>query len=129
MTSSALHDKMVELVKRMLDLHKQLLKAKTPHVWADDSQLTAYSLRPLDSEPSAVSRKPLADTDGSRPTAHSPRPSNSEPSAVSRKPMAAPDGQVYEQFLGKVIRLTPSHQAKVEERAEVGNAVGIRTCA
>gem|GEM_PF-1583801 len=25
------HDKMVELVERMLDLHKQLPKAKTPH--------------------------------------------------------------------------------------------------
>jgi hypothetical protein len=29
--------------------------------------------------------------------------------------MADPDGQVYEQFLGKVIRLTAGHQAKVEE--------------
>jgi len=27
----ARHDKMVELVERMLDLHKQLPKAKTPH--------------------------------------------------------------------------------------------------
>jgi hypothetical protein len=25
------HDRMVELVERMLDLHKQLPKAKTPH--------------------------------------------------------------------------------------------------
>jgi hypothetical protein len=39
----ARHDKMVELVARMLDpsagsgqaLHKQLPKAKTPHVWAN----------------------------------------------------------------------------------------------
>ena len=28
----ARHDKMVELVERMLDLHKQLPKAKTPRV-------------------------------------------------------------------------------------------------
>ena len=27
----ARHDRMVELVERMLDLHKQLPKAKTPH--------------------------------------------------------------------------------------------------
>jgi hypothetical protein len=35
-------------------------------------------------------------------------------------------GNVYEQFLGKVIRLTPSHQAKVEEKPEVKKAGGIR---
>jgi len=51
-------------------------------------------------------------------TAHSPRPSNSGPSAVSRKPMADPNGQVYEQFLGKVIRLTAGHQAKVKDKRE-----------
>jgi len=34
-------------------------------------------------------------------------------------------GNVYEQFLGKVIRLTPSHQAKVEEKPEVKKAGGI----
>jgi hypothetical protein len=34
-------------------------------------------------------------------------------------------GQVYEQFLGKVIRLTPSHQAKVEEKPEVKKAGGV----
>ncbi|AXV37894.1 MAG: restriction endonuclease subunit M [Methanobacterium sp. BRmetb2] len=34
-------------------------------------------------------------------------------------------GHVYEQFLGKVIRLTPSHQAKVEEKPEVKKAGGI----
>ena len=34
-------------------------------------------------------------------------------------------GQVYEQFLGKVIRLTPSHQAKVEEKPEVRKAGGV----
>jgi len=34
-------------------------------------------------------------------------------------------GNVYEQFLGKVIRLTPSHMAKVEEKPEVKKAGGI----
>ena len=34
-------------------------------------------------------------------------------------------GQVYEQFLGKVIRLTPSHRAKVEEKPEVRRAGGV----
>jgi len=34
-------------------------------------------------------------------------------------------GQVYEQFLGKVIRLTPSHQARVEEKPEVKKAGGV----
>jgi hypothetical protein len=34
-------------------------------------------------------------------------------------------GQVYEQFLGKVIRLTSSHQAKVDDKPEVKNAGGI----
>lgn len=34
-------------------------------------------------------------------------------------------GNVYEQFLGKTIRLTPSHQAKVEEKPEVKKAGGI----
>jgi hypothetical protein len=37
---------------------------------------------------------------------------------VSRKPMADVLGEVYEQFLGKVIRLTAGHQAKVEEKPE-----------
>ena len=31
-------------------------------------------------------------------------------------------GEVYEQFLGKVIRLTAGHQAKVEEKPEVRKA-------
>jgi len=54
--------------------------------------------------------------DGTQLTAYSLRlDSDSGPSAASRKPMADPNGQVYEQFLGKVIRLTPSHQAEVEE--------------
>lgn len=34
-------------------------------------------------------------------------------------------GQVYEQFLGKVIRLTPAHQARVEEKPEVKKAGGV----
>lgn len=34
-------------------------------------------------------------------------------------------GQVYEQFLGKVIRLTPSHQAVVEDKPEVKKAGGV----
>ncbi len=34
-------------------------------------------------------------------------------------------GQVYEQFLGKVIRLTKGHQARVEEKPEVRKAGGV----
>ena len=34
-------------------------------------------------------------------------------------------GNVYEQFLGKVIRLTAAHQAKVEEKPEVQKAGGV----
>jgi len=34
-------------------------------------------------------------------------------------------GHVYEQFLGKVIRLTPSHQAKIDEKPEVKKAGGV----
>ncbi|MDR2966537.1 MAG: Eco57I restriction-modification methylase domain-containing protein [Methanobacteriaceae archaeon] len=34
-------------------------------------------------------------------------------------------GNVYEQFLGKVIRLTPSNQAKIEEKPEVKKAGGV----
>jgi type I restriction-modification system DNA methylase subunit len=34
-------------------------------------------------------------------------------------------GHVYEQFLGKVIRLTPGHRAKVEEKPEVKKAGGV----
>ncbi|TFH14618.1 MAG: restriction endonuclease subunit M, partial [Lentisphaerales bacterium] len=34
-------------------------------------------------------------------------------------------GQVYERFLGKVIRLTTGHQAKVEEKPEVRKAGGV----
>jgi hypothetical protein len=41
---------------------------------------------------------------------------------VSRKPIANVLGQVYEQLLGKVIRLTTGQQAKVEEKPEVRSA-------
>lgn len=34
-------------------------------------------------------------------------------------------GQVYEQFLGKVIRLTEGHQARIEEKPEVRKAGGV----
>ena len=34
-------------------------------------------------------------------------------------------GQVYEQFLGKVIRLTDKHQAKIEDKPEVRKAGGV----
>lgn len=34
-------------------------------------------------------------------------------------------GQVYEQFLGKIIRLTPAHRAVVEEKPEVRKAGGV----
>jgi len=34
-------------------------------------------------------------------------------------------GHVYEQFLGKVIRLTPGHRAKVEDKPEVKKAGGV----
>ena len=34
-------------------------------------------------------------------------------------------GQVYEQFLGKVIRLTAGHQAKIDEKPEVREAGGV----
>lgn len=34
-------------------------------------------------------------------------------------------GQVYERFLGKVIRLTTNHQAKIEEKTEVRKAGGV----
>jgi len=40
--------------------------------------------------------------------------------------MADVPGQVYEQFLGKVIRLTAGHQAKVEEKPEVGKTDELR---
>ena len=76
---------------------------------------------PMGTAPDAVKR--LVDrfdqnrdaTDGSQLTAFSPRlDSQSGPSAVSRRPIADVLGEVYEQFLGKVIKLTAGHQAKVE---------------
>jgi len=45
---------------------------------------------------------------------------------VTRKPMADVLGEVYEQFLGKVIRLTAGHQAKVEEKPEVRKVSWLR---
>jgi hypothetical protein len=38
------------------------------------------------------------------------------PKPLAPNPSCAVLGQVYEQFLGKVIRLTAGHQAKVEEK-------------
>ncbi|WP_144395850.1 hypothetical protein, partial [Pseudomonas sp. Kh7] len=35
-------------------------------------------------------------------------------------------GQVYEQFLGKVIRLTDGHRAVVEDKPEVKKAGGVK---
>ena len=35
-------------------------------------------------------------------------------------------GNIYEQFLGKVIRLTAAHQAKVEEKPEIKKAGGVK---
>ena len=34
-------------------------------------------------------------------------------------------GSVYEQFLGKIIRITPAHHAKIEEKPEVKKAGGV----
>jgi hypothetical protein len=57
---NARHDKMVELMERMLDLHKESLKAKTPHeqeslkrqIAATDNQVDAlvYDLHGLTKE-------------------------------------------------------------------------------
>ena len=41
---------MVELVERMLGLHKQFPKAKTPHTRADGSRPTAYGPNRAESE-------------------------------------------------------------------------------
>ena len=137
-------------VKRLVDRFDQNRDA------TDGSQLTAYSLRPSDSEPSAVSRKPMADADrgiedygtlqgligkpgvyrrlmerfqdadGRQPTACGLQLTASvgygirnrpKPSAVSREPMA--------DVLGKVIKLTDGHRAKVEEKPEVRKAGGV----
>jgi len=82
------------------------------------SQLTAYSLRlDSDSGPSAVSRWPLALILGSLYYPDCPYEFSVLPADIL--------GQVYEQFLGKVIRLTAGHQAKVEEKPEVRKAGGV----
>jgi hypothetical protein len=79
---------------------------------ADSSQITAHSLRPSDPDfgPSAASRWPLALTIGSLYYPDCPYEFSVLPADIL--------GQVYEQFLGKFIRLTPGHQAKVEEKPE-----------
>jgi len=84
----------------------------------DGSQLTAYSLRlNSDSGPSAASRWPLALILGSLYYPDCPYEFSVLPADIL--------GQVYEQFLGKVIRLTAGHQAKVEEKPEVRKAGGV----
>jgi hypothetical protein len=49
------------------------------------------------------------------------------PSSPYEFSVLSPDilGHVYERFLGKVIRLTPSHHAKIEEKPEVRKAGGV----
>ncbi|MBM3313315.1 hypothetical protein FJY70_01825 [candidate division WOR-3 bacterium] len=64
-------------------------------------------------------------TDGSQLAAYSLRPSDSGPLARSRKPMVDLHDQVFEQFLGKVIKLTDGHRAKVEEKPRVREAGGV----
>jgi hypothetical protein len=83
---------------------------------ADGSQLAAYSPRLSDSDsgPSAVSRWPLALAIGSLYYPDCPYEFSVLPADIL--------GQVYEQFLGKVIRLTAGHQAEVEEKQEVRKA-------
>jgi hypothetical protein len=52
---------MVELVERMLDLHKQLPRAKTPRAWADSLRPTASGHRVSDCRfAGAASREPEA---------------------------------------------------------------------
>ena len=88
---------------------------------ADGSQLTACRLR-LDSDSgrSAASRWPLALAIGSLYYPDCPYEFSVLPADIL--------GQVYEQFLGKVIRLTAGHQAKVkvEEKPEVRKASELR---
>ena len=84
----------------------------------DGSQLTAHSLRlDSDSGPSAASRWPSALILGSLYYPDCPYEFSVLPADIL--------GQVYEQFLGKVIRLTAGHQAKVEEKPEVRKAGGV----
>jgi hypothetical protein len=84
---------------------------------ADGSQLTAYSPRLSDSEPSAASRWPLALAIGSLYYPDCPYEFSVLPADIL--------GRVYEQFLGKVIRLTAGRQAKVEEKPEARNVAGV----
>jgi hypothetical protein len=86
----------------------------------DGSLLTAYSLRLSDSdyEPSAASGWLLALAIGSLYFPDCPYEFSVLPADIL--------GQVYEQFLGKVIRLTAGHQAKVEEKPEVRKAEELR---
>ena len=95
-------------------------KEEQLRVAADGSLLTAYSLRLSDSDsgPSAASRWPLALAIGSLYYPDCPYEFSVLPADIL--------GQVYEQFLGKVIRLTAGHQAKVEEKPEVRKAGGLR---
>jgi len=53
------------------------------------------------------------------------RDPNPSPNPPAPNPSFTALGQVYEQFLGKVIRLTAGHQAKVEEKPEVRKAGGV----
>jgi hypothetical protein len=46
----ARHDKMVGPVETMLKLHRDLPKARTPHVWADSSRPTADGRKMAESE-------------------------------------------------------------------------------
>jgi len=64
-----------DAVKRLVDLsacNAQADRFDQNRDATDGSQLTAYSLRPSDSEPSAASRKPMTDTDGRQLTADGP---------------------------------------------------------
>jgi hypothetical protein len=82
----------------------------------DGSQLTADSLRlDSDSGPSAVSRWLLALVIGSLYYPDCPYEFSVLPADIP--------GQVYEQFLGKVTRLTAGHQAEVEHNSEGPSAI------
>ena len=75
-------------------------------------------MRPIQLTPSLViDDKPLKDILGNLYYPDSPYEFSVLPADIL--------GQVYEQFLGKVIRLTAGHQAKVEEKPEVKKAGGV----
>ena len=65
----------------------------------------------------SIDDKPLKDIIGSLYYPESPYEFSVLPTEIL--------GQVYEQFLGKVIRLTKGHRAKVEEKPEVRKAGGV----